>query len=54
MLFDLFNVPNPSSRNIALRLTQPLTEMSTSNLLADKAQPAHKADNPPSSCEPIV
>jgi hypothetical protein len=49
-----FNAPNPSSRNIAQRLTQHLTEMSTSNHLEDKARPAHKADNPTAICEPIV
>jgi hypothetical protein len=27
-----FNVPNPSSRTMALGLTQPLSEMSTKNL----------------------
>jgi hypothetical protein len=30
---DLFNLPNPSSRTMALGSTQPLTEMSTRNLL---------------------
>jgi hypothetical protein len=29
---DFFNLHNPSSHTMALRLTQPLTEMSTSNL----------------------
>jgi hypothetical protein len=29
---DFFNVPNPSSRTMALGPTQPLTEMSTRNL----------------------
>jgi hypothetical protein len=29
---DFFNWPNPSSRTMALGLTQPLTEMSTRNL----------------------
>jgi hypothetical protein len=29
---DFFNLPNSSSRNMALGLTQPLTEMSTRNL----------------------
>jgi hypothetical protein len=28
---DFFDLPNPSSRTMALRSTQPLTEMSTSN-----------------------
>jgi hypothetical protein len=29
---DFFNLPNPSSRTMALGPTQPLTEMSTRNL----------------------
>jgi hypothetical protein len=29
---DFFNLPNPSSCIMALRLTQPLTETSTRNL----------------------
>jgi hypothetical protein len=29
---DFFNLPNPSSRTIALGSTQPLTETSTRNL----------------------
>jgi hypothetical protein len=32
----LFNSPDPSSRNMALGLNSPLTEMSTRNLLGDK------------------
>jgi hypothetical protein len=31
--FFFFNLPNPSSRTMALRWTQPLTEMSTGNIL---------------------
>jgi hypothetical protein len=46
-------VPNPSSRTMALGLTQPLTEMSTSNV-GSKARPARKADNLTAICEPIV
>jgi hypothetical protein len=30
-VIGFFNLPNPSRRNMALRLTQPLTEMSTKN-----------------------
>jgi hypothetical protein len=33
---DLFNLPNNSSRNMALGSTKPLTEMSTMNLPGDK------------------
>jgi hypothetical protein len=39
-----FNLPNPSSRTMALRLTQPLTETCTRNLPVDKARPARKTD----------
>jgi hypothetical protein len=42
---DLFDLPNPSSRTMALGLTQLLTEMSTSNLPGGKKRPAHRADN---------
>jgi hypothetical protein len=30
---DFFNLPDPSNRTMAMRSTQPLTEMSTRNLL---------------------
>jgi hypothetical protein len=33
---DFFNLPNPSSRTMALGWTLPLTEMSTRNLPAGK------------------
>jgi hypothetical protein len=33
---DFFNVPNPSSRTVAVQSTQPLTEMSTRNLPGGK------------------
>jgi hypothetical protein len=42
---DFFNLPNPSSRTIALGSTQPLTEMSTGNLPVDKGRPTCKAEN---------
>jgi hypothetical protein len=42
---DIFNLPNPSSRTMALGSTQPPTEMSTSNLPGGKKQPACRADN---------
>jgi hypothetical protein len=44
-VIGFFNWPNPSSRSMALGLTQPLTEMSTRSLPGGKVQPAHKADN---------
>jgi hypothetical protein len=42
---DFFNLPNPSSRTMALGSTQPVTEMSTRNLHGVKGRPARKADN---------
>jgi hypothetical protein len=39
---------------LALRLTQPLTEMSTRNLPAGKGRLARKADNLTAIYEPIV
>jgi hypothetical protein len=51
---DFFNLPNPSSRTMALRSTQTLTEMSTRNLPGGKVRSAHKADNLTAICEPIV
>jgi hypothetical protein len=39
---------------MALRSTQPLTEMSTNNLPRGKERPARKADNLTAICEPIV
>jgi hypothetical protein len=49
-----FNLPNPSSRTMALESTQPLTETSTRNLFRGKERPARKADNLAAICEPIV
>jgi hypothetical protein len=46
-----FNLPNPSSRIMALGSTQPLTEISTRNIPGGKAR---KADNFTAICEPIV
>jgi hypothetical protein len=40
---DFFNFPNPSGRTMTLELTQPLTEMNTSNLSGGKGLLAHKA-----------
>jgi hypothetical protein len=51
---DFFNIPNSSSRTVALRSTQPLTEMSTKNLPGGKKRPARRADNLASICEPNV
>jgi hypothetical protein len=49
-----FNSSNPSSRNLALGSTQPLTEMSTRNLPRGKGLPERGADNDTAICEPIV
>jgi hypothetical protein len=52
---DFFNLPNPSSRTMALGLTQPLTEISTRNLRREgKGWPVYRADNLTAICEPIV
>jgi hypothetical protein len=42
---EFFVWPNPSSRNMALESTQPLTEMSTRNIPGSNGRPARKADN---------
>jgi hypothetical protein len=47
------NLPHPSSRTVALGLSQPLIEISTRNLHGDKARQVHKADLT-AICEPIV
>jgi hypothetical protein len=39
---------------MALRSTQPLTEMSSGSLPGVKGRPARKADNLNAICEPIV
>jgi hypothetical protein len=39
---------------MALGSTQPLTEISTSDLPGGKGRPARKADNLTAICEPIV
>jgi hypothetical protein len=51
---DFFNLPNPSSRTMALGSTQTLTEMSTRNIPGGEGRPARKADNLTAICEPIV
>jgi hypothetical protein len=42
---DLFNLHNPSNPSMALESTQPLTEMSTRNLVRGKRQLVHMPDN---------
>jgi hypothetical protein len=51
---DFFNLPNPSSRTMALGSTQPLTKISTRNLPEGKKRPAHRVDNLAAICEPNV
>jgi hypothetical protein len=53
-MIGFFNLPNPSSRNMALGSTQPLTEMSTRNIPGGKGRPAGKDDNFTAICESIV
>jgi hypothetical protein len=45
MRWMFFNLPNPSSRTMALGSTQALTEMSTRNFPGSKGRPARGADN---------
>jgi hypothetical protein len=49
-----FYLPNLSSVTMALGSTQPLTEMSTRNLLGVEGRPARKADNLTAVFEQIV
>jgi hypothetical protein len=49
---DIFNLPNSSNRTMALRSTQPLTEMNTRNLFGGKKRPTRRADNLAAICEP--
>jgi hypothetical protein len=51
---DFSNLPNPSSRFMALGSTQLLREMSTRNLPGGKGRPARKADKLTAICEPII
>jgi hypothetical protein len=53
-VIGFFNLPNPSSRTMALGSTQPLTETSTWNLSGGKERPAREADKLTAICEPIV
>jgi hypothetical protein len=51
---DIFNLPNPSRRTMALGSTQPVSQMSTRNLPGGKKRPAHRAGNLSAICEPNV
>jgi hypothetical protein len=48
-VIGFFNLPNPSSRTMVLGSTQPLTEMSTRNLLGDKWGPTRKGGRTPTA-----
>jgi hypothetical protein len=48
------NWPNPSNIPMAPSSTQPLTEMSTTNLPVGKGRPVREADKLIAICEPIV
>jgi hypothetical protein len=51
---NFFNLPNPSSRTMALGSTQPLTEMGTRNHSGGKKRAARRADNLAAICKPNV
>jgi hypothetical protein len=51
---DIFNLPNASSRTMALGSTQPLREVSTRYIHGGKKRPAGRADNLAAICEPNV
>jgi hypothetical protein len=53
-VIGFLNLPNPSSRTMALGSTQPLTEMSTRNLPGGKGWSAREADSLTAVCESIV
>jgi hypothetical protein len=52
-VIGLINCPNPSTRTMALGLTQPLTEISITNFPGGKRQLVHKADNHTTICEAV-
>jgi hypothetical protein len=53
-VIGFFNWPNNSSHTVALGSTQPLTEMSVTNLPGDKRWQMRKADYLTAICEWIV
>jgi hypothetical protein len=53
-VIEVFNWPNPSSRNTAVGSTQSLREMSIRNISGGKGRPARKADKPTAICESSV
>jgi hypothetical protein len=53
-VIKFFDLPKPSSCNVALRSTQPLSEMSTTNFPGGKGRRARKTDNLNAICQLIV
>jgi hypothetical protein len=53
-VIGFLNLPDSSSRTMALGLTQPPIEMSTRKFLGGKKRPVRRADNLTAICEPIV
>jgi hypothetical protein len=51
---DFCNLPNRSSRNMALRSIQPLIEMITRNFPGGKKLPARKTGNLATTYEPNI
>jgi hypothetical protein len=51
---DFFNLPNPSSRTMAMGSTQPLAEMSTKNHPEGKQRQARRVGSLAVICEPNV
>jgi hypothetical protein len=51
---DFFNLPNLSSRTVALGSTQPPTKISTRKRSGGKKRPARRADNLAAIYEPNV
>jgi hypothetical protein len=51
---NFFNLPNPSSRNMALGFTQPLTETSTRRYFGGEARQERNADNLTAIFKPSV
>jgi hypothetical protein len=51
-VIEFFNIPNPSSRTMALDLTQPLLGMSSRNFRKDEGRRVLRADNLIAICEP--
>jgi hypothetical protein len=51
---DSFNLPNSSSRTMALGSTQSLTKMSTRKFPGGKKRSTRRADNLAAICDPNV